>query len=219
MKTNKSYLLIAAVLTFLFTLPPTHTLAQETILDRLNKKLDIKLPIHYETMVKEFVDTCFWNVENTDNSTVRDIKKRMQNFTEQFVVEQMKEDWGIDRQNQLLFIWEAIVMTTTDCFFGDKNFDNKILKEFEKAIDNYETCEKKYEDGITPLIQEVIAEYKRVIAENKRDIEEGKRVIAENKRDIEEVTKEIMRLDSVGIKNMAELYEERSKLTQGILTC
>ena len=29
-------------------------------------------------------------------------------FTEQFIVEKMKEDWGINRQNQLLFVWYAI---------------------------------------------------------------------------------------------------------------
>lgn len=159
MKTNKSYLLITAVLTFLFSLPPTQTLAQETIINRLDKKLDVKLPNDYETKVKEFLDTCFWNVKSKDNNTVRDIKTRMQNFTEQLIVEQMKNDWGIDRQNQLLFIWNEIIEQTfgKDIYDGEDG-DNKKLQDFEKAIDNIITCGKKYKNGMIPLVKERSAE-------------------------------------------------------------
>ena len=48
MKTNKSYLIIAALLTILFSLTPTHSLAQENIVDRLNKALNLKLPDKYD---------------------------------------------------------------------------------------------------------------------------------------------------------------------------
>ena len=166
MKTNKSYLLIAAVLTLLFILPPTHTLAQETIVDRLDKKLDVKLPNDYETKVKEFLDTCFWNVKSKDNNTMRDIKTRMQNFTEQFIVEQMKNDWGIDRQNQLLFIWDKIICI----IIGKSNnvlFDGntKRQQDFKKAVSHVRNCREKYKEGIMPLVNEVNAEYDRRIAE------------------------------------------------------
>ena len=175
MKTNKFYLLIAAVSTFLFTLPPTRTLAQETIFDRLDKKLGVKLPNEYQTKVREWIDTCGWIVESKDNNTIRDIKKRMQNFTEQFIVEQMKEDWGIDRQNQLLFIWDAII----DKIVGKEIYDgedgnSKRLQEFEKALDNLEACGEKYKEGIMPLVNEASAEYDRQIAANKQQIAESK---------------------------------------------
>ena len=229
MKTNKSCLLISAVLTLLFFLPPTHTLAQETIIDRLDKKLDVKLPAEYEAKVKEFLDTCFWNVKSKDNNTIQDIKTRMQNFTEQFVLEQMKNDWDIDRQNQLLFIWDAII----DKIVGKEIYDgedgnSKRLQECEKALDNLEACGEKYKEGIMPLVKEQIAENKRRIAEqNQRIAEQNQRIaeqnqqiaeqnqqIAEQNQQIAEKTKEIMRADSVGIKKMVNFYEKRSKLTQ-----
>ena len=57
MKTNKFYLLISAVLTFLFTLTPTKILAQENIIDRLDKSLGVKLPAEYDAKVREFTKT------------------------------------------------------------------------------------------------------------------------------------------------------------------
>ena len=54
MKTHKTYLLIAAVLTFLFSLPPTHAQTNGDIVDRLNKALGVKLPAEFEVKVKEF---------------------------------------------------------------------------------------------------------------------------------------------------------------------
>ena len=235
MKKIKSYLLIAAVLTFLFALLPTHMLAQETIINRLEKKLDVKLPNDYESKVKEFLDTCFWNVESKDNNTIRDIKTRMQNFTEQFVVEHMKEDWGINRQNQLLFIWAEITdQIVGDGIYDGEDGDNKRLQEYEKAIDNIVACGEKYKNGMIPLIQEKSAEakqrsaeakqrsaeYEKQIAANKQQIAANKQQIAEIKERLkkgEEYLKElkernkmtkdrIMHLDSIGIKNMAEIY-------------
>ena len=212
MKTNKSYLLIAAVLTLLFILPPTHTLAQETIVDRLGKKLDVKLPNDYETKVKEFLDTCFWNVESKDNNTMRDIKTRMQNFTEQFVVEQMKNDWDIDRQNQLLFIWDAII----DKIVGKEIYDgedgnSKRLQEFEKALDNLEACGEKYKNGIIPLVKERSAEAQRQIAANEQQIAANEQQIAANEQQITEAIKKGMAADTLGLKEAIKIYNLRVK--------
>ncbi len=242
MKKIKSYLFTAAVLTFLFSLLPTHTLAQETIINRLEKKLDVKLPNDYETKVKEFLDTCFWNVESKDNNTVRDIKRRMQNFTEQLIVEQMKNDWGIDRQNQLLFIWDVIIEQTSgkDIYDGEDG-DNKKLQDFEKTIDNIDACGEKYKNGIIPLIkersadaqrrsadaqrrsadaqrrsadaqrrsadaQQRSAEYEKQIAEIKERLKKGEEYLKELKERNKMTKDRIMHLDSIGIKNMAEIY-------------
>lgn len=57
MKKKRYYLLISAVLTLLFFLPPTQTLAQENIIDRLDKSLGVKLPAEYDAKVREFTKT------------------------------------------------------------------------------------------------------------------------------------------------------------------
>ena len=218
MKTNKSYLLIAAVLTLLFILPPTHTLAQETIVDRLDKKLDVKLPNDYETKVKEFLDTCFWNVKSKDNNTMRDIKTRMQNFTEQFIVEQMKNDWGIDRQNQLLFIWDKIICI----IIGKSNnvlFDGntKRQQDFKKAVSHVRNCREKYKEGIMPLVNEVNAEYDRRIAEAQQRSAEAQQRSAEAQQRSAEAQQRGAEAITSSLDNLVWFYNRYKKDPSTIL--
>ena len=158
MKTNKSYLLIAAVLTFLFTLTPTHSLAQENIVDRLNKILGIKLPTDYEAKTKEFTTT---NVVMKDEGVSK--------FTEHFIVEQMKDNWGISMQNQLLFVWAAIYKQITNKnLYNGSDGNKERLNEFKLAMDRWKQCGEKFGNNFDSYIQQRIAEADRQIAEADR---------------------------------------------------
>lgn len=124
MKTNKFYLLIAAVLTLLFAFPPTYMLAQENIVDRLDKSLGVKLPAEYEAKVRELIkNNNVFKVIGADD------------FTAQFIENQMKVDRKIDKQNQLVFLWHSIYKQITgEDLYNPEDGDSKRLQDFNDRI-------------------------------------------------------------------------------------
>ena len=70
---------------------------QDDIVDRLNKALGVALPAEYEQIIKDFAA----------NDTIMKTKSATE-YTEEFIKEQMRADWGISKQNQLLFMWSDI---------------------------------------------------------------------------------------------------------------
>ena len=125
MKKNKSFLLIAAVLTFLFTLQPTHLLAQENIVDRLNKALNLKLPDKYDAEARKFIEK-FEIIKDKDVIA----------FTEKFLVEQMKEDLGVNKQDQYLFLLTTCFeeITRDNLYYGDDENEKRQIGTNQKEI-------------------------------------------------------------------------------------
>ena len=89
--------ILLAVVVCIISLPSAQAQTNGDIVDRLNETLGVRLPPEFEAKVKEFAanDT----IMRTRSATA---------FTEQFIIEQFKNDWGINRQNQLLFMWSTI---------------------------------------------------------------------------------------------------------------
>ena len=174
MKTNKFYLLIAAVLTFLFTFPPTNIFAQETIIGRLDKSLGVKLPVKYEAKVRELI-------KNNDVFKV----KGADDFTAQFIENEMKADWNIDKQNQLLFLWHSIYkkITKEDLYDGQDG-DAKVAEDFGSRIVGLKMriSGQKYENSIADFFDKKNAEYDRQSAEYDRQSAEARQRTAENER-------------------------------------
>ena len=132
----------------LFPVLPAFT--QEDIVNRLDKALGVTLPSEYKSKVKAFVQ----------GSKVLEGDEAI--FTEQFITQQMKEDWGINKQNQLLFIWDAIYEQITKKNFYDGEDGNKQrLADFEEAMDNIEACGKKYKQDIIAYMKQQSAEAKQ----------------------------------------------------------
>lgn len=157
------------LLTLAFCLfPVLPAFAQEDIVNRLDKALGVTLPSEYKSKVKAFVQ----------GSKVLEGHGVIP--TEKFIKEQMKEDWGINKQNQLLFIWDAIYEQITKKNFYDGEDGNKQrLDDFENALDKIEACGKKYKQDYKAYMEQQSAEAKR----------------------------EIVRLDSIGVKQAAEFYD------------
>lgn len=187
MKTNKSYLLISAVLTLLFFLPPTQTLAQENIIDRLDKSLGVKLPAEYDAKVREFTKT---------NKIMKD--EGSNHFIEQFIGEQMETDWGIDRPNQLLFVWHSIYKQITkndlydtndknqqrlNDFNGKKDRINNCGSEFKNVFKEYINIRKSAADQRSAEAQQRIAEADQRIAEADQQIAAADQQIAESRQE------------------------------------
>ena len=139
------------LLTLAFCLfPVLPAFAQEDIVNRLDKALGVTLPSEYKSKVKAFVQ----------GSKVLEGDEAI--FTEQFITQQMKEDWGINKQNQLLFIWDAIYEQITKKNFYDGEDGNKQrLADFEEAMDNIEACGKKYKQDIIAYMKQQSAEAKQ----------------------------------------------------------
>ena len=136
------------------------TLAQNTkdIVDRLNTSLGVSLPSQYQTTVKNFVG----------NNRVL-ANKNANTFTEQFINDQMKTNWGINKQNQLVFIWDAIYgqILNKQLYTGDDGNQAR-LNEFEKLIEKAEACGKKYKEGFHAYMEQRSAEADRRSAEATR---------------------------------------------------
>ena len=135
--------------------------AQNTkdIVDRLNTSLGISLPSQYQTTVKNFVK----------NSKILS-DKDAQTFTEQFIKDQMKTGWGINKQNQLLFIWDAVYdqITGKQLYTGEDGNQTR-LNEFEKVMEKAEACGKKYKEGFKAYMKQQSAEARQQSAEARQE--------------------------------------------------
>lgn len=158
-------------LTFLFllTLLPLMASAQvqsqDNLVDRVSRAVGVRLPDGYEAKVKEFVakSELFQG-------------KSAEAFTEQWIAEQMKTSWGIDRGNQLLFVWDAVYeQITKKNFYDGEDGNKKRLDEFEKVMDNIEACGKKFKEDFTAYMKRRIAEAEKQSAEAKKQSAEAER--------------------------------------------
>ena len=166
MKTTKELLtqLAFVIIAALCSLPTAQAQSQENLVDRVSKEVGVTLPDGYQGKVKEYVNSS------------KVLEGSGGEFTEQFIKGQMKENWGISKQNQLLFIWDAIYEQVTKKNFYDGEDGNKQrLDDFENAMDNIEACGKKYK-------QEFIASMQRRSEEANRRSAEADRRSAEADR-------------------------------------
>ena len=141
-------------LTFLFllTLLPLMASAQsqDNLVDRVSRVVGVRLPDGYEAKVKEFV---------TKSKVLEGIGGE---FTETWIAGQMKTSWGIDRGNQLLFVWDAVYeQITKKNFYDGEDGNKKRLDEFEKVMDNIEACGKKFKVDFTAYMKQRSAEAER----------------------------------------------------------
>ena len=146
-------------LTFLFllTLLPLMTSAQsqDNLVDRVSRAVGVRLPDGYEAKVKEFV---------TKSKVLEGIGGE---FTETWIAGQMKTSWGIDKGNQLLFVWDAVYeQITKKNFYDGEDGNKKRLDEFEKVMDNIEACGKKFKEEYTAHMKQRSAEAEKRSAES-----------------------------------------------------
>ena len=182
MKKNKSYLLIAAVLAFLFTLTPTKILAQENIIDRLDKSLGVKLPAEYEAKVRNLLK----------NSNVYKVKGA-DDCTAQFIENWMRKDWKIDKQNQLVFLWHCIYKKITDDdLYNPEDGDSNRLQDFNDRVVGMRirAAGQGYENEIVAYMNKVSAEADQQIAAADQQIAAADQQIAETNQEADKALKE-----------------------------
>ncbi|MBR6128139.1 MAG: hypothetical protein IKQ07_00735, partial [Bacteroidaceae bacterium] len=153
------------LLTLAFCLfPVMPACAQEDIVDRLDKALGVTLPSEYRSKVKEFVA----------NDTIMRTRSATQ-YTEEFIKDEMKKDWGISKQNQLLFMWSKIYGGISQAKLYNWLDDENTARgnEYKKALRPIADFYMEYKTGFKAYMEEKSAEYERQSAEAKRQSAEA----------------------------------------------
>lgn len=150
-------------------------LSTEEFVSQLDKKLWVTLPSGYDSKVRNFVQNNY--VMQNNNARV---------FTQNFIVDEMKKNWWISKQNQLLFIRYSIYLNIEkkDLYDWD-DWDEKRLEEFEMALDFVENCWKQYINNLNIYIKQCTES-----ANKKAD----------------ESIRHIMSLDSAWLKSLNNIY-------------
>ena len=182
----------SVLLTLAFCLPVLPAFAQEDIVDRLDKALGVTLPSEYQSKLKTFVQSSL---------VFKD--KDASELTEQFIKDEMKKDWGISKQSQLLFIWTALNEKINGGFLyeGSDGNENR-LEEFASIMNTYDDCGKRYETAFRAHTKQRTAEYDRQSAEYDRQSAEYDRQSAEADQSIKIMT-------HYGLYNMTWFYQHR----------
>ena len=162
--------ILLAVAACFASLPTTYAQTNGDIVDRLNTTLGVRLPVEFEAKVKDFAanDT----IMRTRSATA---------FTEQFLIEQFKKDWGIDRQNQLLFMWSTIYSGITNkTLYEFLDDDNEARSdEYFNQLENINKFYESYKKGFKEYMDAGIAEARQRSAEARQQSAEARQRSAE----------------------------------------
>lgn len=131
---QRIYSLLFVVVATLFLVSPTQAQSQTDIIDRLDATLGVSLPSEYQAKFRDFVKT---------NKVLCDAGSNA--FIEKFITDQMKANLNINKQSQLLFVWNAIYHAITDEYiYTGEDGNDKLLNEYSEVMDEIDTCEKKF---------------------------------------------------------------------------
>ena len=155
---QRIYSLLFVVVATLFLVFPTQAQSQTDIIDRLDATLGVSLPSEYKANIRG------------NEKMQRVIKSKSgSEYTEGFIKEQMNSSWGINNQNQLIFVWSAVYkqITDEDLYDGSDGDDNRV-DDFAEVVDRWEACGIKYAEGFNKYMEQKSAEAKQRSAEAKQ---------------------------------------------------
>ena len=148
--------------------------------------------------------------KNKIDSVLKDFKENLPvielngtnswSFTTDFVIKEMESDWGISKDNQLLFTWSIISKQLVgEHIYDGEDGDSNRLEEYKTAVRTARSCGQRYKEGIMPFIEKACAEYDRQSAEARKQSAEARKQSAE-------AIKEAMKADTLGITEMVGYY-------------
>ena len=168
-------------------------ISTSTILDRLNQNVWVSLPSEYNGKVLDFVlnDT----IMRTRSATA---------YTEDFIINEMKKDWWINKENQLLFVWSKIYGWISQKKLYNRLDDENESRsaEYKKSLKQIATCYEEYKKWFKTYMEMWISEADRRISEADRRISEADRRIFEADRRIFEADRRISEADSNAIESL-----------------
>lgn len=166
-----------------------------TIIDRLDKKLWVSVPAEYSAKLLNFVlnDT----IMRTRSATA---------YTEEFIINEMKKDWWISKQNQLLFIRSTIYAWISQRTLYDWLDDDNETRsdEYEKALKQINSSYEEYKKWFKAYMEKGIADADRRIAEADRTSAEARQQSAEARQQSAESL-------TSSLENLARFYNRYKK--------
>ena len=164
---QRIYPLLFVVVATLFLVSPTQAQSQTDIIDRLDATLGVSLPSEYKANIRG------------NEKMQRVIKSKSgSEYTEGFIKEQMNSSWGINNQNQLIFVWSAVYKQITDeDLYDGSDGDDSRLDDFGDVVDRWEACGNKYAEGFNKYMEQKSAEAKQRSAEAERRSAEARQEI------------------------------------------
>ena len=128
-------------------------------------------------------------------------------YTEGFIKEQMNSSWGINNQNQLIFVWSAVYkqIANEDLYDGSDGDESRV-DDFGEVVDRWEACGNKYADGFNKYMEQKSAEAKQRSAEAERRSAEYDRRSAEAERRSAEARQEIIKTTHRRINQLVQFY-------------
>ena len=128
------------------------------IVTNVEKRTWVKIPNEYTEKLNNFVAT---------NEVMK--SRNWVKFTEDFIVNEMQNNWGINKENQLLFIRSAVYKQITNKDLYDwSDWNDERLWEFMKVVSNVKKCWKDYVNWFNTYMQQRSAEADRRSAEADR---------------------------------------------------
>ena len=175
---QRIYSLLFVVVATLFLVSPTQAQSQTDIIDRLDATLGVSLPSEYKA-----------NIRGNEKMQMVIKSKIGSEYTEEFIKEQMNSSWGINNQNQLIFVWSAVYKQITDeDLYDGSDGDDSRLDDFGDVVDRWEACGNKYAEGFNKYMEQKSAEAKQRSAEAERRSAEADRRSAEARQEIIKTT-------------------------------
>ena len=191
--------------------------ADTSMVAYIEKKTGIQIPAEYRNKI----DSIF--KDNYPHIKVEIDGINSWEFTVDYVLNEMKSDWSISKDNQLLFILDSFSeLLSGEGVYDGEDGDSIRWEEYEKAFDNIDVCRDRYKEGIMPFIEKQKAEYRRQSAEARQQSAEARQQSAEARQQSAEArqqsaearqqsaeaTKKIMQQDSIWIKErMTEFHD------------
>jgi hypothetical protein len=171
---QRIYSLLFVVVATLFFVSPTQAQSQTDIIDRLDATLGVSLPNEYKA-----------NIRGNEKMQMVIKSKGGSEYTEGFIKEQMNSSWGINNQNQLIFVWSAVYkqITNEDLYDGSDGDDSRV-DDFGEVVDRWEACGNKYAEGFNKYMEQKSAEAKQRSAEMDELIKENTIISLGNLKDI-----------------------------------
>ena len=194
----------AKSMTTVFSQPNVVAAADTSMVAYTEKKTRTKIPSVYKNKIDSVLKENLYVIElNGTNSW---------SFTTDFVIKEMESDWGISKDNQLLFIWNIISKQLAgDYIYDGEDGDSNRLEEYRTVVRTARLCGQRYKDGIMPFIEKKSAEFEQRSAEAKRRSAEAERRSAEAERRSAEAERRSAEAErrSAEARKQSEEYERR----------
>ena len=159
---QRIYSLLFVALATLFLIPSVSAQSQKDIIDRLDVSLGVSLPNEYQAKFRDFAKTNIAMCDEGSNA-----------FIEKFIIDQMKNNLNIDKQSQLLFVWNAIYHAVTGKYiYTGEDGNEKLLDEYGDVFEEIEACEKKFRTSYTAYTKQRTEEAKQRTEEHVKVIKE-----------------------------------------------